>query len=162
MKEGDKQRIEAVNENDEVVTYELVLLGIDVKRTDGPEKAASSSRSKRSKRSARSVEDAKGRTNPFARGFQSASASRRREYRVGFAHRMCERPPTAAAASLGHAYGEVAFPGWRTYVSRRPASRTAPASWPWSRGCLPASRSLPTTSTATLRGASSGMAAAGG
>lgn len=71
MKEGDKQRIEAVNSNDEVVTYELVLLGIDVKRTDGPEKAASSSRSKRSKRSARSVEDAKGRTNPFARGFQT-------------------------------------------------------------------------------------------
>ncbi len=71
MKEGDEQRIEAVNENDEVVTYELVLLGIDVKRTDGPEKAASSSRSKRSKRSARSVEDAKGRTNPFARGFQA-------------------------------------------------------------------------------------------
>ena len=71
MKEGDKQRIEAVNENDEVVTYELVLLDIDVKRTDGPEKAASSSRSKRSKRSARSVEDAKGRTNPFARGFQA-------------------------------------------------------------------------------------------
>jgi hypothetical protein len=71
MKEGDKQRLEAVNENDEVVTYELVLLGIDVKRTDGPEKAASSSHSKRSKRSARSVEDAKGRTNPFARGFQT-------------------------------------------------------------------------------------------
>lgn len=71
MKDGDKQRIEAVNSNDEVVTYELVLLGIDVKRTDGPEKAASSSRSKRSKRSARSVEDAKGRTNPFARGFQT-------------------------------------------------------------------------------------------
>ena len=71
MKDGDKQRIEAVNANDEVVTYELVLLGIDVKRTDGPEKAASSSRSKRSKRSARSVEDAKGRTNPFARGFQT-------------------------------------------------------------------------------------------
>ena len=71
MKEGDKQRFEAVNENDEVVTYELVLLGIDVKRTDGPEKAASSSRSKRSKRSARRVEDAKGRTNPFARGFQA-------------------------------------------------------------------------------------------
>ena len=40
MKKGDKQRIEAVNENDEVVTYELVLLDIDVKRTDGPEKAA--------------------------------------------------------------------------------------------------------------------------
>jgi hypothetical protein len=71
MKEGDEQRIEAVNENDEVVTYELVLLGIDVKRTDGPEKASSSSRSKRSKRSARSVEDAKGRSNPFARGFQT-------------------------------------------------------------------------------------------
>jgi hypothetical protein len=71
MKKGDKQRLEAVNENDEVVTYELVLLGIDVKRTDGPGKAASSSRSKRSKRSARSVEDAKGRTNPFARGFQT-------------------------------------------------------------------------------------------
>jgi len=71
MKAGDKQRIEAVNENDEVVTYGLVLLDIDVKRTDGPEKAKSSSRSKRSKRSARSVEDAKGRTNPFARGFQT-------------------------------------------------------------------------------------------
>jgi hypothetical protein len=71
MKEGDEQRIEAVNENDEVVTYELVLLGIDVKRTDGPEKSASSSGSKRSKRSARSVEDAKGRSNPFARGFQA-------------------------------------------------------------------------------------------
>jgi hypothetical protein len=71
MKQGDKQRIEAVNSNDEVVTYELVLLNIDVKRTDGPEKAESSSRSKRSKRSRRSVEDAKGRTNPFARGFQA-------------------------------------------------------------------------------------------
>lgn len=71
MKKGDKQRLEAVNENDEVVTYELVLLGIDIKRTDGPEKATSSSRSKRSKRSARRVEDAKGRTNPFARGFQA-------------------------------------------------------------------------------------------
>ena len=71
MKAGDKQRIEAVNSNDEVVTYELVLLDIDVKRTDGPEKATSSSRSKRSKRSARSVKDAKGRTNPFARGFQA-------------------------------------------------------------------------------------------
>ena len=52
MKEGDKQRLEAVNENDEVVTYELVLLGIDVKRTDGPEKAKSSSRSKRSTKGA--------------------------------------------------------------------------------------------------------------
>lgn len=71
MKKGDEQRIEAVNENDEVVTYELVLLDIDVKRTDGPEKATSSSRSKRSKRSARSVEDARGHTNPFARGFQA-------------------------------------------------------------------------------------------
>jgi hypothetical protein len=71
MKAGDEQRFEAVNDNDEVVTYELVLLDIDVKRTDGPEKAKSSSRSKRSKRSARSVEDAKGRTNPFARGFQT-------------------------------------------------------------------------------------------
>lgn len=71
MKEGDKQRLEAVNDNDEIVTYELVLLGIDVKRTDGPEKATSSSRSKRSKRSARSAGDAKGRTNPFARGFQA-------------------------------------------------------------------------------------------
>jgi hypothetical protein len=71
LKKGDKQRIEAVNENDEVVTYELVLLDIDVKRTDGPEKATSSSRGKRSKRSARSVEDAKGKTNPFARGFQA-------------------------------------------------------------------------------------------
>ena len=50
---------------------ELVLLDIDVKRTDGPQKATSSSRGKRSKRSARSVEDAKGQTNPFARGFQA-------------------------------------------------------------------------------------------
>jgi hypothetical protein len=71
MKKGDEQRIETVNENDEVVTYELVLLDIDVKRTDGPEKAKSSSRGKRSKRSARSVEDAKGQTNSFARGFQA-------------------------------------------------------------------------------------------
>jgi hypothetical protein len=78
MKAGDKQRIEAVNENDEVVTFELVLLDIDVKRTDGPEKAASSSRSKRSNRSAqagrkarsaRRVEKAKGRNR--ARGFQA-------------------------------------------------------------------------------------------
>jgi hypothetical protein len=71
MKAGDKQRIEAVNSNDEVVTYELVLLDIEVKRTDGPEKAESSSRSKRSKRSARGVEDARGSANPFARGFQA-------------------------------------------------------------------------------------------
>jgi hypothetical protein len=68
MKKGDKQRIEAVNSADEIITYELVLLDIDVKRTDGPEKAESSSRSKRSKRS---VEKTKGRTNPFARGFQA-------------------------------------------------------------------------------------------
>ena len=68
MKKGDKQRIEAVNSNDEIITYELVLLDIDVKRTDGPEQAQSSSRSKRSKRS---VEKTKGRTNPFARGFQA-------------------------------------------------------------------------------------------
>ena len=68
MKPGDEQRIEAVNGNDEVVTYKLVLLDIEVKRTNGPEKAETSSRSKRSKRS---VEDAKGRTNPFARGFQA-------------------------------------------------------------------------------------------
>jgi hypothetical protein len=71
MKKGDKQRIEAVTSDNEVVTYELVLLDIDVKRTDGPEKAKSSSRSKRSQRSRRSVEDAKGRANPFARGFQA-------------------------------------------------------------------------------------------
>jgi hypothetical protein len=71
MKAGDEQRIEAVTSNDEVVTYKLVLLDIEVKRTDGPEKAQSSRRSKRSKRSARSVEDARGRTNPFARGFQA-------------------------------------------------------------------------------------------
>ena len=77
MKEGDEQRIEAVNENDEVVTYELVLLDIDVKRTDGPEKAASSSRSKRSKRSARSVEDAKGAsTKPLRAAASRPSASR--------------------------------------------------------------------------------------
>jgi hypothetical protein len=69
MKKGDEQRIEAVNENNEVVTYELVLLGIDVERTDGPEKAAGSS--SRSKRSKRSVADVKGKTNPFARGFQA-------------------------------------------------------------------------------------------
>jgi hypothetical protein len=68
MKKGDKQRIEAVSANDEIVTYELVLLDIDIKRTDGPENAQSSSRAKRSQRS---VEDAKGRTNPFARGFQA-------------------------------------------------------------------------------------------
>jgi hypothetical protein len=68
MKKGDEQRIEAVGENDEVITYKLVLLDIVVKRTDGPEKTTSSSRSKRSKRS---VEDAKGHTNPFARGFQA-------------------------------------------------------------------------------------------
>jgi hypothetical protein len=68
MKKGDEQRIEAVGANDEVVTYKLVLLDIDVKRTTGPDKARSSSRSKRSKRS---VEDAKGHTNPFARGFQA-------------------------------------------------------------------------------------------
>jgi hypothetical protein len=71
MKKGDKQRIEAVTENNEVVTYELVLLDIEVKRTDGPEKAQSSSRRARSERNTRSVEDAKGRTNPFARGFQA-------------------------------------------------------------------------------------------
>lgn len=68
MKKGDKQRIEAVNSNDEIITYELVLLDIDVKRTDGPEKAQSSSRSKRS---TRSIEKTKGRTNPFTRGFQA-------------------------------------------------------------------------------------------
>lgn len=68
MKKGDKQRIEAVNSDDEIITYELVLLDIDVKRTDGPEEAQSSSRGKRSKRS---VEKAKGRSNPFARGFQA-------------------------------------------------------------------------------------------
>ena len=68
MKAGDEQRIEAVNGNDEVITYKLVLLDIDVKRTDGPDKAEASSRSKRSKRS---VEDTKGKTNPFARGFQA-------------------------------------------------------------------------------------------
>ena len=68
MKKGDKQRIEAVNSNDEIITYELVLLDIDVKRTDGPDKAQASSRSQRSKRS---VEKTKGRTNPFARGFQA-------------------------------------------------------------------------------------------
>ena len=78
MKKGDEQRIEAVNENDEVVTYELELLDIDVKRTDGPEKAASSSRSKRSKRSARSVEDAEGRARNALRAAASRpSASRR-------------------------------------------------------------------------------------
>jgi hypothetical protein len=44
MKKGDEQRIEAVTENGDVVTYKLVLLDIDVKRTDGPEKAKSSSR----------------------------------------------------------------------------------------------------------------------
>jgi hypothetical protein len=71
MKEGDKQLIEAVTSDNEVVTYKLVLLGIDVKRTDGPKKAESSSRSRRSKSSARSVEKAKGRENPFARGFQA-------------------------------------------------------------------------------------------
>ena len=78
MKEGDEQRLEAVNENDEVVTYELVLLGIDVKRTDGPEKATSSSRDERSKRSAHSsrktrsarrIEKAQARNRAF--GFQA-------------------------------------------------------------------------------------------
>jgi len=68
MKEGDEQMIEAVGSNDEVITYKLVLLGIDVKRTDGPEKATTSSRSKRSKRS---VKETQGQTNPFARGFQA-------------------------------------------------------------------------------------------
>ncbi|MGH2978198.1 MAG: hypothetical protein ACRDLQ_01000 [Solirubrobacterales bacterium] len=82
MKKGDKQRIEAVTSNNEVVTYALVLLDIDVKRTDGPETAESSSRKARSDRKARSnrkartsrkarskrnVERAKGR----ARGFQA-------------------------------------------------------------------------------------------
>jgi hypothetical protein len=68
MKKGDEQSIEAVGENNEVITYRLVLLGIDVERTDGPEKAQ---RSARSKRSERSVADTKGKTNPFARGFQA-------------------------------------------------------------------------------------------
>jgi hypothetical protein len=69
MKKGDKQRIEAVTENNEVVTYELVLLDIDVKRTDGPEKAQSSSRRARSSRkshSSRKTERAK-----RERGFQA-------------------------------------------------------------------------------------------
>jgi hypothetical protein len=68
MKKDDKQRFESVNAENEVVTYELVLLDIGVKRTDAPDKAQSSSRSKRSRRN---VENAKGRENPFARGFQA-------------------------------------------------------------------------------------------
>jgi hypothetical protein len=74
MKKGDEQRLEAVTTNNEVVTYELVLLDIDARRTDGPEKAKSSSRkasASRKSRSKRSVERAKGRENPFARGFQA-------------------------------------------------------------------------------------------
>jgi len=76
MRIGDKQSIEAVNSNDEVVTFGLVLLDIDVKRTDGPEEAQKSSRTKRSRaaksaRAGRTVAKAKKRTNPFARGFQS-------------------------------------------------------------------------------------------
>ena len=78
MKAGDKQRFEAVNESDEVITYELVLLDIDVKRTDGPEKATSSSRSKRSKRSAHSSRKARSarkaerkRRAKQARGFEA-------------------------------------------------------------------------------------------
>ena len=67
MKAGDKQRIEAVNSDDEIVTYELVLLDIEVKRTDGPEKAQSSSRSRRSKRS---VSKTNRRSSVFERGFQ--------------------------------------------------------------------------------------------
>ncbi len=71
MKKGDKQRIEAVNENDEVVTYELVLLDIDVKRTDGPEKATSSSRaSGRSARRAASRTQ-RGRPTPSRAAFQA-------------------------------------------------------------------------------------------
>jgi hypothetical protein len=78
MKKGDEQRLEAVNANDEIVTYELVLLDIDVKRTDGPEKATSSSRGERSKRSAHSsrktrsarrIEKAQARNRAF--GFQA-------------------------------------------------------------------------------------------
>jgi hypothetical protein len=74
MKKGDKQTFEAVATNNEVVTYELVLLGIDVKRTTGPNKAAAANneaRSKRSKRNKRAVEKTKGNGNPFARGFQT-------------------------------------------------------------------------------------------
>ena len=75
MKKGDKQRIEAVNENDEVVTYELVLLDIDVKRTDGPEKAASSSRE-----AALEAHQAQRRERQGPRPTRSHAASRR----IGF------------------------------------------------------------------------------
>ena len=75
MKKGDEQRIEAVNENDEVVTYKLVLLDIDVKRTDGPEKAAELQPQAQALQSqgpaVASVEGAKGRAKPCARGFQA-------------------------------------------------------------------------------------------
>jgi hypothetical protein len=77
MKKGDKQSFEAVAGNNEVVTYELVLLDIDVERTDGPEKAKASSRKARSTRKAnasrkasseRKAERAKRRAR--VRGFQ--------------------------------------------------------------------------------------------
>jgi hypothetical protein len=68
MKDGDEQTIEAVNAANEVTTYRLVLLGIDVKRTAGPQKAESSSRRARSKRSRRAVKQSKDAQTAFERG----------------------------------------------------------------------------------------------
>ena len=68
MKPGDQQSFEAVDENDQVITFMLILLAIDVKRTEAPEKAPT--RAAAAPALGARVERA-GRINRFARGFQA-------------------------------------------------------------------------------------------
>ena len=53
MTAGDKQTIETVGADGTVVDYDLELRDIDVKKTDGPEKAGSSSKAHSSRKSSR-------------------------------------------------------------------------------------------------------------
>ena len=58
MKEDQQQSFEAVDANDQVVTYALKLLKINVEETDGPKNASSSS-SRSARRAARRAERAR-------------------------------------------------------------------------------------------------------
>jgi hypothetical protein len=59
LKKGDKQTIEAVNADGSITDYGLKLLSVDVKRTKGPDKAASSKAHRSAHRAKRSAHRAK-------------------------------------------------------------------------------------------------------
>ncbi len=154
MKKDQQQSFEAVDENDQVVTYVLKLLKINVEETEGAREQqlqlelqqASSRAARRAARQRRAC-----RTGPRT-GLRRARSSHRLLARRAHRHRL-------APVARGR---EVALAGWQRCASRPPGSPTAPAWWPSSRACPQASRWPRRTSTRTSRAASSATGGAAG